>query len=317
MENKENQLPQNQAIPELDHKESRAQNFNLEGSKTKEKFPRFIIYSFFALFFMVIGVFGFWLYQNQFSKKNYISDNHADDKKTSISPSPTSAPPSSPRVDSEIVDFGTNTKKYINYEYGFSVVFPSYNKSATTCQEKQLNQTGEMPLKVFESPNNNTLFISEEYVLTVQHKQLSSGGYQYDFSTCKKVQNNINLIENGYDNGIPDINNLEINITKPNTLQVNYKKVASDDDLEALVQTLYNGCYVGEKNPLQNYEDVYQVKLTDKNGQNGPESECFTNFVYIFLYSPDKGVAVLTNGFQDAPFNGTNGQSEPKIEFLQ
>ena len=320
MENKENQLPHNQTEPQLEEKELQVQDSVLDDTKTKKRLPQPLIYSLLALLFMVIGAFGFWLYQNQFSKETYILDKstiNTNDTKVNDLSSPTPIPTSYPRVDFEVVDIGNNTKKYINHKHGFSVAFPSYNKSATTCQEKQLNQVGEMPLKVFETPDNNTLFISEENVLTVKHKQLPSGGYQYDFSTCENVQNSINLIENGYDNGITDTNNIGINIAKPNALQVNYKKISNDGDLEALAQTLYKGCYIDEKNPLQNSEGVYQVRLADKYGQNGPESECFTNFVYIFLYSPDNEVAVLTSGFQDAPFNGTNGQSEPEIEFLQ
>jgi hypothetical protein len=317
MENKENQLPQNQASPQLEEKEIQLQNSILDDTKIKKRLPQSFIYFLLALLFMVIGAFGFWIYQNQFLEKNYISDKPVDNKKVNNFPVSTPTPVSSPKVDSEIVDAENDTKKYINYKYGFSVAFPSYNKSATTCQEKQLNQVGEMPLKVFEISNDNTLFISEKSVLIVQHKQLPSGGYQSDFSTCKSVQNNINLIENGYDNGMSDSNNLGINITRPNALQITYKKISNDSDLDVLAQTLYSGCYVDEKSPLQNYENVYRVKLADKNGQNGPESECFINFVYIFLYSPDNEVAVLTSGFQDAPFNGTNGQSEPKIEFLQ
>lgn len=216
----------------------------------------------------------------------------------------------------EIVSVDDKTNKYINHDFGFSIRYPKYNQTPSTCQERQADKTGAVPLKVFEVPNINTLYISEESVIEIKNKQVAGGGYQYDFSTCKVVPNSLDLIKNGYNNGMVDTNKMQIDVTRPSALQFNYQKVDNDNDLQTLAQSLYNGCYIGAKQLAKNSNDVYQIKLADKNGQNGnPESGCFTNFIYLFLYSPKNHVAVITSGFQNGPFFGTNEQVVPDIEF--
>ena len=216
----------------------------------------------------------------------------------------------------EIISLDRKTSKYINHDLGFSIKYPSYNQTPSTCAERQTDKNGTVPLKVYEVPNQNSFFISEATYIAVKEKQVSGGGWQYDFSTCKVMQNSLNLITNGFDNGMPDTDGMHINISKPNALQINYQKVNNDTDLQSLAQTLYKGCYIGDKQLVKNSSGVYQVKLVAKNGQNNdPESGCFTNFVYLFQYSPKNHIAVITSGYQNSPFNGTNGQYEPEIDF--
>ena len=61
--NRKNQLSQSSSSSQLNQKESSVQTFIQKDSKTKKEFPRSFIYLFFALFFMVIVIYGFWLYQ--------------------------------------------------------------------------------------------------------------------------------------------------------------------------------------------------------------------------------------------------------------
>jgi len=269
--------------------------------------------------FVVFGFGGYYLGKNYSGTQQPINTTEKQPNPTSSHESgATGASPTSSiqQKSSEIQSIDDKTYKYVNYLIGFSIKYPKYNLIPSTCEERQNDKNGSAPMRVFEVPNENSLYISEESIVSVKNKQLAGGGYQYDFSTCKVTPNSLDLIRNGYDNGIPSPNN----ISKPIALQFDYLKIENDNDLQALAQSMYKGCYVGQKQLIKNSTDVYQIKLVNKNGQPGsfddPNTTCLTNFVYMFLYSPKNKAAVITSGFQDAPFNGTNGQAEPEIEFL-
>ena len=75
MENKENQLPQNQTEPRLEEKELHARDSALADTKTKKRLPQPLIYSLIALLFMLIGALGFWLYQQTRQNNNQLTSN--------------------------------------------------------------------------------------------------------------------------------------------------------------------------------------------------------------------------------------------------
>lgn len=212
----------------------------------------------------------------------------------------------------ETVAVDSQTQKYVNHTYGFSITFPKLNKAPINCKQWQESKTGTAPLKVFDVPDSNILYISQDKFIEWQDKEATAGAYQSDPTTCQLVTNNLDLIQNGYLDGEKS----PMNKRYPDSFQVNYAKISSDEDLSKFAETIYKDCTVGDKKLQAGSQDIYTVSLTGTDGKSGPGSKCFVNFKYIFLYSTKTGTAVITSGFQSPPFNGTNNQDEPEINFL-
>lgn len=228
---------------------------------------------------------------------------------------------------SEIVDIDSLTSKYINHEYKFSVTFPKYNKGSYSCEIlKNPNYSGynngQTPLKIFEDMSDNSIYISEATTPEVGSKQLPNGGWTGDYDKCKIVNNSLSLIKNGYDNGTPAIPETDSNITRPVSFQIWYSRAENDDDLNNFLHKHYGkNCVVYQKIANQRMQGILDVKFQDISGKNSPPDsndniKCWINFAYHFYFNPETKTAVLTSGQQEAAFNGTNGQMNPKYELF-
>lgn len=220
------------------------------------------------------------------------------------------------------------TNKYINKDLGFSVTYPKYSLIYRTCDEAKVNQTNPVLMTIFEDPEANTFYISNNIYVKIKAKQIASDTFGSEYSSCEVVLNNLDLIKNGYDSYEgTDSEKLFKNNTSP-ALQISYRKIENDIDLQTLAQSIYKGCYIGPKEEIVNADFVsassplYKIKLVNQNGQLGDgvfdsASTCITNFYYYFIYNPSSQVAIISSGMQDAPFYGANGQTHPKFEFFK
>jgi hypothetical protein len=239
--------------------------------------------------------------------------NDSSSPATNSSPTPTLGQ-TQHKPDTEVISLDDKTLTYINHKYNFSVSFPKYNLEATTCQELQNQKTGLVPEVLFEKNSDNEIYISNSIIVRLANTQQSDGGYMANWDDCQVIKNSIDAIDNGLDEGFPGGNYY------PSAVKVKYATIQTTDDLENLAQSMYQGCHPGRQKATKQDASVYQVELVDSAGQShtsfGPDMpECMTNFAYYFLYSPTYKVAVISNGFQDVPFNGSNGQSEPSFHF--
>lgn len=210
---------------------------------------------------------------------------------------------------SEILSIDTKVNKYVNYDYGFSITYPKNGENTySTCEERESGKTSSVPLVIFEKQSANTVYLSTDTDVEVKNKKAPEGGFTYDFSNCKVVKNSLNLIEKGYDTGIPDSLGMGDNISKPIAIAYIYEHVNNEKQLqEFALKHSPQGC---EKIRIEDTKDpnTKMVRLTNKEGTNTNES-CFS--YTSFLYSPIKKSVILTPGYQNCGW-----WCEAKVEYL-
>lgn len=216
---------------------------------------------------------------------------------------------------------------YVNKDYGFAMVYPKLDQSGDSCtQNSDGSYSGIVPYKVFEDLSLNSIYIAQAIYAEKPEKFIpQERGYTWDPATCKIVNNSLDLIKNGYANGIPGSND------KPEAFQIKYAKINNEDDLNNLVHSMYGkGCYAKRSGQDKVLPETYDYTIADNNGNINPwpgnptptgykeplNGGCLVNFGLLFFYSPSKKLAILSQGFQNGPLGGTNGQYAPTFTIL-
>lgn len=210
-----------------------------------------------------------------------------------------------------------NSNTYINEDYSFKITYPKSTGFFYSCDPND-QSAKQNPLKVFNDQDNNSIYISNENFTELKYYPNSNGEYEPDYKNCKIVDNNLNIIKNGFQNGRP-AEEYNANLTKPISLQIAFSKIENEKELNDLVHKIYPTCYVKSKELNKFMDGVYNVYLADINGvSDNPDGDCFTNSAYFFYYSPRNKSAVITDSFQNGPFfPPDNENGVPVIEFIK
>lgn len=241
---------------------------------------------------LVLG--GFLIYQKQIK---LVSQSW---QITQISPTPTA------------IDETANWKTYTNQEYGFSIKYAVVRNFMKGCAVKATEgyKTGDVPFGIYEDPDNKILYYSPETVVKSKYKQRTPGsGYHDDLEACKVVSNSLDLIKNGWDNGMGDR-------SRPLAFSFSYSKINNDEDLLKFGNSVYGtNCDKLQKFLTDETKDIFGVVLHDKDGKNVFGTSCGINATYDFFYSPKNHSAVASSTYQNNPFNDNLGMGY-EIEFL-
>lgn len=228
----------------------------------------------------------------------------------SLTPSAVPSPKASKA--NETIQTDAKTSKYVDYEHGFAIIYPTYNQEPSDCAQLQAQTFGAVPLKTFVDQPENIVYVASQTILKWQDKK-TIFGLQADPATCQVVPNSLDLLKNGY-----IVMSGSTQKRYPASIKFHFDKVSNDADLSTFAKVFHPGCFAGDKTLVKKTTDTYQVKLVDQAGiTTNPDSGCFTNFAYMFYYSPQTQTAIISNAYQEPPFNGSNGQIEPGVELLK
>ena len=199
---------------------------------------------------------------------------------------------------SGLFDLGNNIYEYVKKDFGFGVIFSKYDYyNNDTCDPKNpTDHYGYMPIVMFDDEKNGILYLADSEFRELQFAPDYSKAY---YDTCKIVKTTIDIIKNGYYDKISD------STSYPRHYELYYKEILTDNDLNVLLHTPSKyypaGCTVFSKTADKNMEGVLDIVVTDKNGQNGNQTEC-PIVAYHFYYSPKTQSAVLSLPSDSAPF---------------
>lgn len=178
------------------------------------------------------------------------------------------------------IDTSTWTN-YINTQLGFSMKIPLEVPTLHKCSSD--GQTENTPLKVYEDNRNGTVYISQEYYYGVKWSQAE----QKYVGECNKITYSLESLkkeeEATYSSGLsshPFLGwKIIINNPKNNDELINFVK-----------QNFGSTCSV-TINDLQK-DGNYQINISGRNltenGEKIMDENCYTNFAYKILYSPEK-----------------------------
>ncbi|MFA5730011.1 MAG: hypothetical protein WC938_02205 [Candidatus Paceibacterota bacterium] len=170
--------------------------------------------------------------------------------------------------------------EYINTQLGFSMKIPLKVSTICRCDEKQEEGT---PLKVFEDNQNGVIYISQEYYYDANWSQPE----QRFIGECNKITYSLELLkkeeENKYYTGRSSRPFLGWKII------INNPK--NDDELIGFVKQNFGPTCSIVLNDLQK-DGNYQINISGRNlienGVRVMDENCYTNFAYKILYSPEK-----------------------------
>ncbi len=215
--------------------------------------------------------------------------------------------------------FDDQSNYYIHSNGKWLIRYPRFNKMHASCEGKMNNSDLiKVPINVYEVPGESSFYLSAEIAVIVRHVFTKEGTIETDWATCTVVPTSLDLLMNGYkDEGLPPGSS---NLWPYSNIRINYNSIENENDLNTLAQSMYQGCYAGSKELISSNPTVYQVDLVNKNGEKShyppePNDTCFINSSFIFQYSPENRSAIISSGYQDPIFNGSNGQWKPEIVF--
>lgn len=202
---------------------------------------------------------------------------------------------------------------YVNKSYGFAMIYPKFERGQGT----EVSCSGNpVAYEVFEDTSNNSLYIAPTTIAEFGNT-----------TNCHLIKTSLDVFKNVVDNGERK-SSLGLSIYPGDALVIKYAKINNNDDLNNFVHSMYGkGCYAKNWKPDKDLGGVVDYTIVDSNGGvEGPgdtegfakalNGGCVANFGFIFLYSPSKKVAIISNAFQNGPLFGTNNQYSPTFSFL-
>jgi hypothetical protein len=174
--------------------------------------------------------------------------------------------------------------RYINHRLGFSIDIPKmYYRTDADCywneteDDSSFRPLGGIVTAVVIEAEKSVFITSEFYTELTLPTQIPSGaGYRTEFDGCERVEN--------------DLEQMRTSERTSYFWEVVVWDIASEADLEALVDDVYGACFsVGEISPVEGHE--YQRVRVQGDGKAPEESTCLLRGAYIFFYSPETGRA--------------------------
>lgn len=211
---------------------------------------------------LIVFIIGFFWFR-RLPKTTPLSDN---DNKTKIN---TKKPP----VDT------SNWIDYSNNQLGFSIKIPLEVSSVYRCPEKQ---EGSTPLRVFEDNQNGAVYISQEYYYDANWSQPE----QKYIGECSKITYSLeSLKKEEKDKDLAGFSSHPF---------LGWKIIINNPENESEVadfvkENFGQGCIINSKDLQEN--GSYEIGLmgSEKGGKDDPWWEnCFLNFSYKIVYSPEK-----------------------------
>lgn len=174
----------------------------------------------------------------------------------------------------------SNWNEYINTQLGFSMKIPLEVPTICRCDE---NQGGSTPLKVFEDNQNGVIYISQEYYYDANWSQPE----QKFIEECEKIIYSLESLkkeEEGYSlagrSSHPFLG-WKIIINNPK----------DDNEIIEYVKENFGSTCSIVLNDLQK-DGNYRINISGRNlienGVRVMDENCYTNFAYKILYSPEK-----------------------------
>ncbi len=189
-----------------------------------------------------------------------------------------------PPTAAELISIDDVWNQYTNHRLGFTLRVPKqhyrfdadcyWNETETDSSYRPSG--GVVPVVVIEGQDR--VFVASEFYseLTLPTQVPSGNGYRSEFDGCERVQN--------------DLERMLASETTSFFWEIVVRDVASEADLEELVDAVYGECFsVGEMSPVEGHD--YQRVQVQGDGKPLEESTCLLNGGYVFFYSPELGKA--------------------------
>jgi hypothetical protein len=200
----------------------------------------------------------------------------------------------------------SNWIEYSNDTLGFSIKIPPESYGMYRCSPRKAIS---VPIKIYEDIPNNAVYIAEEYYYSADDYGTDNEG------ECKKTIQSVELfkeeVEESKDNGYFNI--------KP---RLGWKMIINNikeegDILKYVKENFGTGCIT--QNKLLKESGNYEIYLTGdgKKEESDPWwGDCYLNFAYKIIYSPDKQKMMSVVLGQEGTFQ-TNPEESSTYQYYE
>lgn len=199
--------------------------------------------------------------------------------------------------DTDIVDVDETWDRYENKTIGFSIKIPkTMMHDAGSCEFKDIGdnsyrtEPAEVPVKVFEDPDNTLIYITSEYFYKLGGE--SQQGERTYYSTCDKVTNSLAELE--------DAENWNQFVWK-----VVIKTINEENELDVFIKDRYGSGCEYEKKVESEVEGVYDVVIGGEIAQDPAEegpTTCNINYSTVIKYIPSLAKVISWHMGQSCTF---------------
>ncbi len=199
-----------------------------------------------------------------------------------ITPEP---PTPTPEAPSSLVPIDDTWSEYVNERLGFALRVPRaafwYGGDCVWSEAEGDHSYrpvwAEVPVAVFEDVDRVYITAATIIEFTQPTEEPSGGGYRTFFSGCDHITTTLETMRNR-ERG------------HSGTWEIGGRDIASDADLEALIDDVYGeACWLGEVVETDD-EGIFRVRVEDDGPP--PDTNCWVNYQYVFRYSPERGRAI-------------------------
>jgi len=207
------------------------------------------------------------------------------------SPSPTKTKPMA-IPESELVQINEDWKIYKNHRLGISIKIPANPiwSNVAQCSELNYPEIGYVPVAVIEGEDR--IYITTETTLQFPYseREMALEVKPARGENCEVVEHTLEILQD------EDYHALYL-------FEIAIKPIASEDDLELLVDEYYGDCYyVTETIPLSD-RGLTQVKISGNEDPNvDPDATCVARWGYFYYYSEEFLRAATWMGGQSLHF---------------
>jgi len=136
----------------------------------------------------------------------------------------------------------------------------------------------ELPIVIFEDIDRVYITAASTIQFTQPTQEPSGGGFRTFFAGCERITRTLETVRNR-------------EMGASGTWEIVVRNIASDADLEALIDDVYGeACSLGEVVET-NTPGIFRVHVQG-DGPPPPPPNCWVNYMYVFRYSPELGRAI-------------------------
>ena len=235
-------------------------------------------------------------------------------------PTPTATPEpptSTPEPQSTLVPIDATWSEYVNERLGFAIRVPRtafwYGGDCVWSEADGDHSYrpvwAEVPLVIIEDVDRVYILAASTIEFTQPTQEPSGGGFRTFFAGCERITSTLETVRNR-------------EMGASGTWEIVVRNIASDADLEALIDDVYGeACSLGEVVET-NTPGIFRVHVQG-DGPPPPEPNCWVNYMYVFRYSPELGRAITWITGQSTYFvadpdthEGYDGEMQASFRFL-
>lgn len=189
-------------------------------------------------------------------------------------------------------------REYVNSQSGFSMRIPKAVDGLYRCP---LDQTFQVPVKVFEDNENGIVYISQEYFYEAQW----DSELEKFTGPCEKITRSPELLGNEYEQ---TKSFLEWPMSFKPFLgwAIFIRDVKDENELNKFIKENYaSGCFVGDKISWRqegSYEVIIRGEDWGEEGTSLGTTTCPWSYIYKLLYFPEKNKIISVNLGQECTF---------------